>query len=216
MTRVLRAATWEPVAELLLSPTGHSGDPLLPRFTSDGRWLVGASGDMIRLARVGSWRVAPPVALRKQPDSTFRTSIRAVRVSRDGAWMAVQEVFFPLRPTRAGANPTKAPQWRLWSLVTGQEVTAGASHDQREALIGSAPGWPGYEAADVPRLRDGNTEWRVTTDGQVVRLWPLDRAAILEAGCQRLSRNLSLKEWTQHFGNEPYRPTCGNLKVPAS
>ena len=39
-------------------------------------------------------------------------------------------------------------------------------------------------------------------------LWPED---LIAKACSRIGRNLTAEEWLGYFGEEPYRPTCGNL-----
>ncbi|MFP3558871.1 hypothetical protein SB861_50735 [Paraburkholderia sp. SIMBA_049] len=44
---------------------------------------------------------------------------------------------------------------------------------------------------------------------EVTRIWPRDPVA---AACAHLRRNLTRTEWNQYLGDEPYRPTCANIK----
>jgi hypothetical protein len=47
-----------------------------------------------------------------------------------------------------------------------------------------------------------------------VRLWHWRLDDLMAAACARLSRNLTLEEWREHLGDEPYRPTCPELPLP--
>lgn len=42
-------------------------------------------------------------------------------------------------------------------------------------------------------------------------IWHVSTNKLMELACQRLSRNLTLAEWTQYIGSEPYQATCPNL-----
>jgi len=49
----------------------------------------------------------------------------------------------------------------------------------------------------------------VTASGDgLARVWAAGLDAMVEVGCQRLRRNLTLEEWRQYFGAEKYAPTC--------
>jgi WD40 repeat protein len=41
--------------------------------------------------------------------------------------------------------------------------------------------------------------------------WALDIRDMIEPACRSIGRNLSLAEWQQYFGNEPYHRICPNL-----
>jgi hypothetical protein len=44
-----------------------------------------------------------------------------------------------------------------------------------------------------------------------VRLWPLELPSLIEQACRAAGRNLTLNEWRQMFGQEPYLQTCAQL-----
>jgi WD40 repeat protein len=44
-----------------------------------------------------------------------------------------------------------------------------------------------------------------------ITMWPLDAHEMIFGFCQVVGRNLTITEWQQHFGTEPYRRTCPNL-----
>ncbi|MCH7585540.1 MAG: hypothetical protein IH941_10380, partial [Acidobacteria bacterium] len=43
------------------------------------------------------------------------------------------------------------------------------------------------------------------------RQWYARMEDLLTAACQQAPRNMTLEEWRQFIGDEPYRPTCPNL-----
>jgi WD40 repeat protein len=57
---------------------------------------------------------------------------------------------------------------------------------------------------------DGRTLASSSLDRKI-RLWDVDVNSWLSRACQRANRNLTLEEWHNFFGEEPYRPTCPNL-----
>jgi WD40 repeat protein len=46
-------------------------------------------------------------------------------------------------------------------------------------------------------------------------LWDVDPNSWQERACHKANRNLTLEEWEQFFGGEPYRPTCPDLPAAA-
>jgi WD40 repeat protein len=87
---------------------------------------------------------------------------------------------------------------RIWKISTGNELV---QINSTQAI---------YSIAFSP---DG--EW-ITSGGYDniarVSFWKIDD--IITEVCKRLPRNLTLEEWKQYFGDEPYRPTCSNLPIP--
>jgi tetratricopeptide (TPR) repeat protein len=49
------------------------------------------------------------------------------------------------------------------------------------------------------------------TDGAAISTWIWARAELMKEACAHLTRNLTLEEWSQYFGDEPYQKTCSNL-----
>lgn len=86
----------------------------------------------------------------------------------------------------------------IWGAATGDEVACWEHGDMVLAVAFSPDG-----------------EWVVSSsfDGAVV-VWLWRSEDLIAAACARLTRNLTLEEWGQYFGDEPYRKTCPNLPEP--
>ena len=48
----------------------------------------------------------------------------------------------------------------------------------------------------------------------VARVWLWRPEDLIASACARLTRNLTLEEWRNYIGDEPYRPTCPDLSAP--
>ena len=60
---------------------------------------------------------------------------------------------------------------------------------------------------------DGRWVKSGSMDG-MVRVWLWRPEDLITEACARLPRNLTLEEWQQYVGDEPYRHTCPNLPLP--
>ena len=86
---------------------------------------------------------------------------------------------------------------RVWDLTTNREV-ARIPHED--------------EVSDVRFSPDGR--YLLTRSGNVAEVWFLQADDLINAACSRLNRNLTVQEWQQFIGDEPYRRTCDNLDYP--
>lgn len=57
-------------------------------------------------------------------------------------------------------------------------------------------------------------KWVATASGRTARVWLRRSEDLIAEACARLTRNLTLEEWRQYVGDEPYRKTCPNLPGP--
>jgi WD40 repeat protein len=130
---------------------------------------------------------------------------------------------------------------RVWDAQTGAELITLSGHtdwvhqavwngDESRVLTTSGDGtarvWDaetGVELVTFPGHTDGvwqavwnSDESRILTasDDGTVRQWYTRMEDLLEAACQRASRNMTEAEWRQFMGDEEYRPTCPELAVP--
>ena len=125
---------------------------------------------------------------------------------------------------------------RLWTLPEGDEVfrvyhaerviTAAFSANGAYLATGSQDGtarvWTVPDGKEVARLinpgnvvavlfsPDGGHVVAASNGGQA-RVWLLPVADPLAEACRRVARNLSMEEWRQYLGEEPYRKTCPAL-----
>jgi WD40 repeat protein len=96
------------------------------------------------------------------------------------------------------ATGSKDHTARVWEPASGREL-ARLEHPQEVRKVLFSP--------------DGSRLAASSRDDQV-RLWHWRLDDLMAAACARLSRNLTLEEWRQHLGDEPYRPTCPELPLP--
>jgi len=81
-------------------------------------------------------------------------------------------------------------------LALLRRSTARLAHDAEVMAVAFSP--------DGRRL--------ATASGKTARLWrPED---LIQQACRRLEHNLTVDEWHQYLGEEPYRATCPNLPTP--
>lgn len=122
---------------------------------------------------------------------------------------------------------------RLWALPGGDEVfhvnhqnrviTSAFSADSAYLITGSQDGtsrvWTVPGGQEVARLNnpDNNVAVLFSPDGKyaiaasqsgIARVWFLLIDDPLVEACRRVDRNLSLEEWRQYVGDEPYRKIC--------
>ena len=129
---------------------------------------------------------------------------------------------------------------RIWNASTGVElaVLAGQSGrlmqvswdpDNRRILTvspsGAAQVWDSESGSELFTLSDQGSQveqaaWnadgsRILTVGVdgVVRQYYTELRALIELGCQRTRRNLTLEEWQRFMPGEEYRATCQRLPI---
>jgi WD40 repeat protein len=72
------------------------------------------------------------------------------------------------------------------------------------------PALDGRELGNLPSVsfnQDGSRLASRHTDGSLT-IWKLDLSSWQELACHRVGRNMTMAEWRQFFGEEPYRLTC--------
>lgn len=84
---------------------------------------------------------------------------------------------------------------RVWSLQTGEEV-ARMTHRNGVWALAFSP--------DNRYIASGSA------DG-IVYVWPWRSGDLIAAACDMLTRNLTVDEWRQYMGTEPYHKSCLNL-----
>lgn len=81
----------------------------------------------------------------------------------------------------------------------------------------------GRELSDMPHAgevflatfsKDGKRLSTASMDG-TLRVWAWQPEDLITRVCERLTRNLMVKEWRNFFGNAPYKKTCENLPPPS-
>ena len=201
-----------PVARMV-----HEGDVGIVAFSPDGRWVVSGSWD--DTARV--WEAATGQEVARM---VHEYRVYAVAFSPDGRWVV------------SGSLDDTA---RVWEAATGQEV-ARMVHEYRVYAVafspdgrwvvsaskdGTARVWEAATGQEVARMV--HEEWvnavAFSPDGRCVvsgssddtaRVWSVRPEDLIAEACARLPRNLTLEEWEEYIGDEPYRKTCPNLPGP--
>jgi len=84
---------------------------------------------------------------------------------------------------------------KLWEIASGREEARLCHSD----VI--------YDIAFSPDGRSLAT----ACQGNVAKLWQLWPDDLMAEACGRLNRNLTVEEWRQYIGREPYRKTCPEL-----
>jgi hypothetical protein len=87
--------------------------------------------------------------------------------------------------------PNKVPS--AW-IATGDDVRAVAFDDLGKSVRSASVVQGGHSVETV-----------------VIGLWPTEQEGLIANECSWVSRNFSIAEWQQYFGDEPYHKTCPNL-----
>jgi WD40 repeat protein/energy-coupling factor transporter ATP-binding protein EcfA2 len=90
--------------------------------------------------------------------------------------------------------------FRVWNINNGDEIlrlpNVSASFDKTGKYIRA-----------ISRSAQERLEKSELT------LLPFDMEDMSERACSRLGRNLTIQEWNQYLGNQPFRKTCPNLEI---
>lgn len=215
--KILEAPDWQEIVVL-----GHPGAKDIA-FSPDGSLLASAgSDDMARVWDTETWQ---EVVHMKHNDRDEVVS--AVAFSLDGRKLAT------------GSNSTMT---RVWDTETWGEIAwmpTGAdlvlfSPDGRRLLTkrdyGTVRVWDASTGdREVARIGHALHTWdmALSPDGRLLAIandvgggelevtaWQADDLAA--EACSRLDRNLTLSEWQQYMGDEPYSETCPGLPIPLS
>ena len=185
------------------------------RFSADERYLATASLD--GTARIWSLADGTEVKRMRMPNGN---QIYSMDTSPDGQYLATGEV---------GAV-------RVWEMSSGREIlhlphdnlvndlafsrdgqllaSAGRDGSVRVFAVGT-----GEEVAAMEHTLSANgvafspdaKSLASTSDDGTVRVWVVASDNLLAQACASVVRNLTLAEWQQYLGNEPYRKTCPAL-----
>ena len=160
------------------------------------------------------------------PPAETRTNVAAI--SRNGKYFAVQNWFNNIfildvpnwtevrhiqNEGRAGGLAFSADgkfiaivsfgnTIRIIEVSTGQEV-----YYLRDELIDDNIG-------EITFSSDGNFIAGIFSSQKGVKIWSLKTENLVSTACSRLTRNLSVGEWKEVFGNAPYQRTCPDLPSP--
>jgi WD40 repeat protein len=190
-------------------------------ISPDGKWLVTASDDTT--ARI--WDASTG---RERARLEHQDRVNAVAISPDGTWLATASGGFRIDNTA-----------RIWDASTGRErarleyqapVNAVAispdgkwlatASDDKTARIWDAASDREYlrlEFEDSVRTIAFSKDTRLLliARSDVVTMEPWQSEDLVRDLCDRMIRNLTLDEWKQYIGAEPYHRACSNLPAPA-
>ncbi len=87
---------------------------------------------------------------------------------------------------------------RVWDVDSGKELQR-LGHAER-----------------VSKVTFSNDGERIASSSEdnSAHVWLINGDKLVDALCQRLTRNMSCKEWSRFLGNAPYRSTCDGLPGP--
>ncbi|MBN1955416.1 MAG: protein kinase [Anaerolineae bacterium] len=154
-------------------------------FSSDGRILATSGNDMVIML----WDAATGQQIGQRLQGHGGT-IDFVTFSPDSTMLASAGSSEYL------ADGTIQGQVILWNVATGQQV--------------GSPFVP--EGGYTTRSLDFDREGRRLVSGSdlgIVVVWDVDVDSWRARACRIANRNMTAQEWTQFFGDEPYRETCG-------
>jgi WD40 repeat protein len=183
-------------------------------FSPDGRFVATASGDYTA-------QVLELAHGRRVRKLAHAGSVLAVSFSVDSRYLAT-----------ASEDGTA----RVWEVSGGRETMRLTQRAKVNAVAFSPDGrylvtagddgivgvWEipsGYGIARLVHAEEATTAI-FSLDGRYLatgswdhsaRLWQIWPEDIIAGACSRLTRNLTMEEWRQYLGDEPYRKTCPDL-----
>ncbi len=128
---------------------------------------------------------------------------------------------------------------RVWDAASGEEI-ARLNHDNVVNAVSFSPDgryiasasydntarvWDAASGEEIARLNHDNVVNAVSfsPDGRYIASASYDNTVevrhvftsdVIAQACQRLTRNLTVREWRRYIGDEPYRKTCKHLPFP--
>jgi WD40 repeat protein len=223
------------IGHLQRSPTQEPTDAVV--FSSNGKWIITNGGDGAHVwdqSNLGEisfieynfdefYNLAVVLETVISPDQTKLASVNDVS----------------LRNITLDPDTKREATIRIWDPISGEEIVRMVHNSWVKDLAWSPDGkyilsagwdnivrvWDANNGIEIGRIAHESPvmQIRFTPDGKKVitisgegiyqiSYWrPED---IISEGCLRVTRNLSLLEWNQYFGNTEYHATCPNLPVP--
>jgi WD40 repeat protein/transcriptional regulator with XRE-family HTH domain len=206
---------WDWQAGKLVLELKHDAAVQNVRFSPDEQYLATASLD----ASARIWSMADGRELKRMlvPNGA---QIYSMDMSMDGRYLATGEIgavrvwdttsgqqilLLPhdnlvndlafSRDGRLLASAGRDGIVRVFAIPGGQEI-AGMEHTMSANGVAFSP--------------DGKLLASASDDG-TVRVWVVAADNLLAQACASVERNLTLAEWQQYLGNQPYRRTCPSL-----
>lgn len=200
----------------------HSLDVLRVGISPDGRWAASSAKDAtLVLWDLANGAKALEILLHEKP-------VDAIAFSPDGHWLATGSQDTTIRlwdlrgkqPNRRSAKVLEGSEQRISALrwSADSRYLVGASNDQTMRVYDMRRDDP----ADGAVMLTGHTGLisgiDLSEDATIVvsasydltaRAWPLTAGKLVSIGCTRAGRSLTPDEWSEAFGDVPFRRTCG-------
>jgi WD40 repeat protein/serine/threonine protein kinase len=185
-------------------------------ISPDGSWLATASAD--GTARIWDASTGRERALLDHQ----RIPVWAMAISPDGQWLATASNgtvrIWDARRGRERAHLEHPSVVRTVVISPDGQWLATASDDKTVGIWDPRTGseYLRLEFDDTIRtlafIREG--QFLAVAHGNVVTLEPWRAEDLVHDLCARITRNLTLAEWTQYIGREEYHRTCPDLPPP--
>jgi WD40 repeat protein len=207
-------------------------------FTKDGKWLISSGID--GTARVWDLGTLQEVSRLTYDYHEFPNMDQVLQtaISPDQKRLASVNT---IEHMTASGDPTtpRESTIRVWDPISGQEISRMVNNSWVTEIIWSPNGqyvfsagldgvvrmWDAINGNEIARIIHNSiiTQLAFTSNGtQIISIssdgiykvsyWkPKD---IIAQACSQVTRNLTLLEWKQYFGEIPYRATCPNPPLP--
>ncbi|BCL37943.1 AAA-like domain-containing protein [Nostoc sp. MS1] len=205
-----------------ISLFGHCDVVADVAFSPNNRWVATAGWD----GKAILWDITASNPSANPKIIPFNSRVSQVAFSPDGRWLAAGSWNYQVQLQNMN-NLAKKPD-----LLAGHrggvfglkfspdsQWLASSSGDLTIRLwnptdITSAPVvLRGHDSVVSPLAFSTDSRWLVSGSDSDVRLWRVsfNNDDLINIACRTAGRNLTLKEWQEAFGKEPYRQTCPNL-----
>jgi hypothetical protein len=171
------------------------------RLAAQSTALEAADPVTAALLAGAAWRIAPTAQARYSLLQSLTQPVRGILAAQalPGVTSGRSAAFSPDGGTlaTAGANGSSSGSIRLWDVATQQEIGTSMTADPE----------PVYALAFSP---DGATLATAGGDGRA-RVWNVafpGGAALLAAACAIADQSLTLKQWADYAGTQPFQQVC--------
>jgi WD40 repeat protein len=184
-------------------------------FSPDSRYLATVSVDGVRIWDIVRKSEVASISHEEEDvrEVVFSPNSQLVATSNEDGTVRVWHIA---RKTEIASISYQNHGLRIWGIVfsADSQLLAARSRDgvqvwdiTRNSEVARVP--PEWWLDKAVFSHDGR--YLATSSKDTTEIWILDPEELVDAACARLTRNLTLEEWQQYLGDEPYRKTCPNL-----